>query len=100
MGFPPGGSSDILARTIGIKLAEIWGQSVVVDNRPGASGVMANAMVAKAPADGHTMLLMSNTFANLIAMGKKRPMTRSAIWKRWRNWPQCRMCCRCIPACR
>lgn len=73
LGFPAGGSSDILARTIALKLTEIWGQAVVVDNRPGASGVMANAMVAKAPADGHTLLLMSNTFANLIAMGKKTP---------------------------
>jgi tripartite-type tricarboxylate transporter receptor subunit TctC len=73
LGFPPGGSSDILARTVGLKLGEIWGHSIVVDNRPGASGVIANATVAKAPADGHTMLLMSNTFANLIAMGKKTP---------------------------
>ncbi len=73
LGFPAGGSSDILARTVGLKLSEGWGQPVVVDNRPGASGVIANATVAKAPADGHTMLLMSNTFANLIAMGKKTP---------------------------
>lgn len=73
LGFPAGGSSDILARTIGLKLSDIWGQSVVIDNRPGASGVIANAAVAKAPADGHTLLLMSSTFANLIATGKKTP---------------------------
>jgi tripartite-type tricarboxylate transporter receptor subunit TctC len=73
LGFPAGGSSDILTRAVGMKLGEIWGQSVVVDNRPGASGVIANAAVAKAPPDGYTMLLMSSTFANLIAMGTKTP---------------------------
>lgn len=73
LGFPAGGSSDILTRAIGMKLGEIWGQSVVVDNRPGASGVIANTAVAKALPDGYTMLLMSNTFANLIATGKKTP---------------------------
>jgi len=73
LGFPAGGSSDILARTVGQKLSESWAHSVVIDNRPGASGVIANAAVAKAPPDGHTLLLMSNTFANLIAMGRKTP---------------------------
>jgi tripartite-type tricarboxylate transporter receptor subunit TctC len=73
LGFPAGGSSDILARTVALKLGESWRQSVVIDNRPGASGMMANAAVAKAPGDGHTLLLISNTFANLIAMGKKMP---------------------------
>jgi len=73
LGFPAGGSSDILTRTIGMKLGELWGQSVIIDNRPGASGVIANAAVAKAPPDGYTMLLMSITFANLIATGKKTP---------------------------
>ena len=56
-----------------MKLGELWGQSVIIDNRPGASGVIANAAVAKAPPDGYTMLLMSITFANLIATGKKTP---------------------------
>jgi tripartite-type tricarboxylate transporter receptor subunit TctC len=73
LGFPAGGSSDILARTVGLKLTELWGQAVVVDNRPGASGVIANVAVAKAPADGYTLLLMSSTFANLIATGRKTP---------------------------
>lgn len=73
LGFPAGGSSDILTRAISMKLSESWGQSVVIDNRPGASGVIANAAVAKAPPDGYTLLLVSSTFANLIAMGKKTP---------------------------
>ena len=73
LGFPAGGSSDILTRAVSMKLSESWGQSVVFDNRPGASGVIANAAVAKAPPDGYTLLLVSSTFANLIAVGKKTP---------------------------
>lgn len=73
LGFPVGGSSDILTRAVSMKLSESWGQSVVIDNRPGASGVIANAAVAKAPPDGYTLLLISSTFANLIAMGTKTP---------------------------
>ena len=73
LGFPAGGSSDILTRAVSMKLSESWGQSVVIDNRPGASGLIANAAVAKAPPDGYTLLLVSSTFANLIAMGKKTP---------------------------
>lgn len=71
LGFPPGGTSDVLARTMGPKLHAMWGQSVVIDNRPGASGIIANSLVAEAPPDGHTMLLISSTYANLIAMGTK-----------------------------
>lgn len=73
LGFPAGGSSDILTRAVSMKLSESWGQSVVIDNRPGASGVIANVAVAKAPPDGYTLLLISSTFANLIAMGTKTP---------------------------
>lgn len=58
--YPPGGASDITARLLGQKLAELWGQQVVVDNRPGANGIVALEHVAKQPADGYTLL-----FANL-----------------------------------
>ncbi len=73
LGFPAGGTSDILARAIGIKLAEAWGQQVVIDNRAGASGIIANELASKAAPDGHTILLVSSTYANLISMGKKLP---------------------------
>lgn len=73
LGFPAGGASDILARAIGIKLTEAWEQQVVIDNRAGASGIIANELAAKAPPDGHTILLVSSTYANLISMGKKLP---------------------------
>lgn len=55
--YAPGGGSDILARTIGQKLAENLGVSVVVDNRPGAGGVIGTEIVAKAPPDGYTIML-------------------------------------------
>ncbi|MBI3045359.1 MAG: tripartite tricarboxylate transporter substrate binding protein [Betaproteobacteria bacterium] len=55
--FAPGGSTDTLARTIGVKLADTLGQQVVVDNRPGGNGDIGMLIVAKAPADGHTIVL-------------------------------------------
>ena len=55
--FAPGGTSDILARAIGPKLTEAWGQSVVIENRTGANGNVGADFVAKSPPDGYTMLL-------------------------------------------
>jgi tripartite-type tricarboxylate transporter receptor subunit TctC len=55
--FPPGGTSDILARIIGNEVSQRFGQQIVVDNRPGASGGIGAGIVAKSPADGYTLLL-------------------------------------------
>jgi len=55
--FPPGGTTDILARAVGQKLSESWGQQVVIDNRPGAGGNIGTDIVAKSPADGYTLLM-------------------------------------------
>src|SRR3954453_11714472 len=53
----PGGTTDLLARLVGAKLGEIFGQQVIVDTRASASGVIAGEMTAKAPPDGYTLLL-------------------------------------------
>src|ERR1700680_5214733 len=55
--YPAGGTSDILAPTLGQKLSEVWGQSVIVENKPGANGNVCADFVVKAPADGYTLLL-------------------------------------------
>jgi tripartite-type tricarboxylate transporter receptor subunit TctC len=55
--YPPGGASDVTARLLGQKMTESWGQQVVIDNRPGANGILALEHVAKQPADGYTLLL-------------------------------------------
>ena len=57
--YAPGGGTDILARLIGQKLAENIGQTVVIDNRPGAGGVIGTEIVARSPADGYTLMLAS-----------------------------------------
>jgi tripartite-type tricarboxylate transporter receptor subunit TctC len=64
VGFPPGGNSDFVARAVGRGLGDLWGQQVVVDNRPGAGGNIAAELVAKAPADGYTLLL--GVFAHAV----------------------------------
>jgi len=55
--YPPGGTADVMARLVGLKLGDTWGRSVVVDNRGGAGGNIATEMVARAEADGYTLLL-------------------------------------------
>jgi len=57
--YPPAGTSDILARIVGQKLIEAWGERVIVDNRPGASGSLGTEIAAKSTADGHTMVIGS-----------------------------------------
>jgi tripartite-type tricarboxylate transporter receptor subunit TctC len=61
--FTAGSATDILARTVGQKLTEMWGQSVIVDNRPGAGGTIGTAIVAKSPPDGYTLLVNSAAHA-------------------------------------
>ena len=54
---PPGGLQDTLARGVTQELSRVWGQSALVDNRPGAGGITAAEAVAKSPADGYTLLM-------------------------------------------
>jgi tripartite-type tricarboxylate transporter receptor subunit TctC len=72
--FAPGGGTDIIARLLGQGLTEAWGQTVVVDNRTGAGGVIGVSLVAKALPDGYTMLLASNgPLTYLPALRSKLP---------------------------
>ena len=59
--FSAGSATDVVARMVGNKLAEAWGQQVVIDNKPGASGIIAATAAAKSPADGYTLFFTSNT---------------------------------------
>jgi tripartite-type tricarboxylate transporter receptor subunit TctC len=71
--FTPGSASDMLARMIGPKLYETWGQQVVIDNRPSAGGTVAGGIVASAAPDGHTLMLTSSGFAGAAALYDKLP---------------------------
>lgn len=68
-----GGAADITARTVGQKLAEALGQSVVIENKPSAGGIVAGEMVARAEPDGHTMLLISSGTAVSASLFKSLP---------------------------
>ncbi len=72
-GFPPGGSSDTVARLIAQKLSESLKQEVVVETRTGAGGVLANEFVAKAAPDGHTLVLITGAYPVQAAMLKQLP---------------------------
>ncbi len=61
--FPAGGAADIVARLLGERLSQVWGQNVIVENRPGAGGNVAGASVARAEPDGHTFLITSSSAA-------------------------------------
>jgi tripartite-type tricarboxylate transporter receptor subunit TctC len=71
--FSPGGAADVPGRMLMQKLSEALGQQVVVDNRPGAGGTIGADLVAKAPADGYTLLMISNTHVISASLYKKLP---------------------------
>ena len=71
--FPPGGAVDIVGRTLGEELSRIWGQPVVIENKPGAGGVVASQGLLAAPRDGYTLLLVSNAHATTPFLYKSLP---------------------------
>jgi tripartite-type tricarboxylate transporter receptor subunit TctC len=71
--FGAGSATDALARIIGQKMTETWGQQVIVENRPGAGSVVGTALAAKAPPDGHTLLMVSASHAINATLYSKLP---------------------------
>jgi tripartite-type tricarboxylate transporter receptor subunit TctC len=71
--FAPQGPNDVLARLVGQKLTETWGQQVVVDNRPGAGTIIGTELLVRAPADGHTLLMISASTVVNPTLKKKLP---------------------------
>ena len=76
--FPPGGGTDISARTVATKLTDKWKQPVVIENRSGAAGILGADAVAKARPDGYTLLIVNVGITSIIA----RPVaaTRNCHW--------------------
>jgi tripartite-type tricarboxylate transporter receptor subunit TctC len=74
VGFAPGGATDIMARTLGQKLTEAFGQQVIVDNRAGGNGIIAATMAREAPPDGYTIFFGTiSTLATNVAINPKLP---------------------------
>ena len=71
--FPPGAASDFLARVLGLKLTEAWGQQIVVDNRPGAGGLIGGTVVARATPDGYTIALIGQPHLTAALLSKQPP---------------------------
>jgi hypothetical protein len=78
--FPPGGPNDFLARTIGRRLSEVWGQAVIIENKPGAATQIGAEYVAKAAPDGYTLMVTSNATSVL------NPVSASIHWSIGRDW--------------
>lgn len=68
LGFPAGGASDIVARAVAQHLTEQWSQQAVIDNRPGATGLIASELAAQASPDGYNVLLISSSYANNVIL--------------------------------
>ena len=69
----PGGSTDVLARLIGAKLTELWSQNVIVENKPGGGTSIGVEYVARAPADGYTILMVTSAYAVNFSLMQKVP---------------------------
>jgi tripartite-type tricarboxylate transporter receptor subunit TctC len=76
VGFTPGASNDVVARTVAARLTEIWGKQIIIDNRPGAGGLIGGEMVARAAPDGYTVLLATGgpNIGNTLLL--KKPLYR------------------------
>ncbi|KAF5275317.1 hypothetical protein FQA39_LY18651 [Lamprigera yunnana] len=77
--YPAGGGADTIGRLMGTQLSQRWGQPVIVENKPGASGLLGNDAVAKAPGDGYTVLLGITALVQIPSLYKKVPYKLSDL---------------------
>jgi tripartite-type tricarboxylate transporter receptor subunit TctC len=73
IGFAPGGFTDLMARLLASRLSETWGQQVIAENRPGGGSIIATEIVAKAPPDGYTLLMMTDNHVTNPSLFKSLP---------------------------
>jgi tripartite-type tricarboxylate transporter receptor subunit TctC len=71
--FPPGGTADVVGRIVGNQLSQVLGQTIIIDNRPGADGVIAAEITMKAPPDGHTIFMGTNSPMSAVPSFRKKP---------------------------
>jgi len=79
VGYPPGGGSDTMARLVASKMAPLIGESIVINNRPGAAGQIASAYVARSDADGYTLLIDASSFAINLGLNLDLTYTRQSF---------------------
>lgn len=96
----PGGPSDHMARALTQKLTEGIKQTIIVDNRPGASGVIGTEIVAKSPADGYTLLLVQGAFTANASLVAKLPYDTLRDFEPISQLTAGRPCWQCILRCR
>ena len=80
MPYSAGGSSDIMARALAKGLTDMWGRNVIVENRPGASGMIGAEVVAKSTPDGYTMLSTTSSYPGTVAIRAKLPFDPAAAF--------------------
>ena len=92
--FPAGGTTDLVARTLGEALSKSLGQAVVVENRPGAGTTLGADYVVKSKPDGYTLLMGAVHHTIATSVYKKLPYDFRKTWRRSRPWRWCPTCCR------
>ena len=92
MPYSPGGGADTTARLIAPKLQEALGETVVIENKPGAGGVIGDETVAKAPPDGHALLIGAFAHAVNPSLLGRMPFRRRMTSRRSRCWSPCPSC--------
>jgi tripartite-type tricarboxylate transporter receptor subunit TctC len=91
--FPAGGGVDIIARTLGDELSRTWGQSVVIENRPGAGGTVATRALAVSPPDGHTLIVIASGHATSPFLYPRLPYDTFKDFTSPRCWAPLQISC-------